>query len=323
MQYMTLGRTGIRVSRLCLGTSQFIKRIDDTIAHSILDQALELGVNFIDTADRYGRGWAEEVLGRWLPGKRQRVVLLTKVRGTMGPGPNDTGLSRVHIMQAVEASLRRLQTDYIDIYMVHAPDHATPIETTLRALDDLVRQGKVRSIGCSHYAAWELCKALWVSDVRNLARFEVMEPRYSLLARESEAEVLPLCAAEQVGAIAYNPIAGGLLTGKYQWGQPPPAGTRFDYDMKRYGRHYWYEQNFQVVERLKSIAAEGGRSVVQFALAWVLANPAVTSAIAGATSVAQLEENVVAVDRPLTAEEYEAGAEASSGAVAGPASGPG
>jgi aryl-alcohol dehydrogenase-like predicted oxidoreductase len=322
MQYTTLGRTGIRVSRFCLGTVPFHIQLDEAASHRLLDRALDLGVNFIDTANSYAQGMAEEHIGAWLPAKRHQVVLATKVRSRMGPGPNDTGLSAVHIKRAVEDSLRRLRTDYIDLYQTHAPDEATPIETTLRALDDLVRQGKVRAIGCSNYFAWELCKALWVSDARNLVRFESMQPRYSLLAREAEAELLPLCAAEQVGVIVYNPIAGGMLSGKYQWDLEPAAGTRFAVRPDLYRTRYWYEANFQVIERLKGIAAQGGRSLVQYALAWTLAHPAVTSAIAGATSVAQLEETVAAVERPLTEEEYRAGSEASVGAVVGPAGGP-
>ncbi|MCL4535861.1 MAG: aldo/keto reductase [Bacteroidetes bacterium] len=322
MQYTTLGRTGIRVSRLCLGTVQFGLQLDEQASHRVMDRAFELGINFIDTADRYEMGVTERFVGSWLEGKRHQVVLATKVRGRMGPGPNDTGLSRVHIIQAVEASLRRLRTDYIDLYQMHAPDDLTPVETTLRALEDLVRQGKVRAIGCSNYAAWELCKALWVSDVRNLARFESVQPRYNLLARDVEAELVPLCLSEQVSIIPYNPIAGGMLSGKYQWGQPPAEGTRFQVRSDLYQTRYWYESNFQVVERLKPIAAESGRSLVQYALAWVLANPAVASAIAGATSTAQVEENVAALERPLTADEYRAGCEASIGALAGPSTGP-
>ncbi len=322
MQYATLGRTGIRVSRLCLGTVQFGLQLDEAASHRVMDRALELGINFVDTADRYEDGLTEQYVGSWLPGKRQQVILATKVRGRMGPAPNDTGLSRVHIMQAVEASLRRLRTDYIDLYQMHAPDDLTPIETTLRALDDLVRQGKVRAVGCSNYAAWELCKALWTSDVRNLVRFESVQPRYSLLAREVEAELLPLCLSEQVGVIPYNPIAGGMLSGKYRWGEEPAQGTRFQVRAEMYQGRYWYEPTFQAVERLKAVAEESGRSLVQYALAWVLAHPAITSAIVGATSPAQVEENVTALERPLNAEEYRAGCQASEGAVCGPSIGP-
>ncbi len=322
MQYTTLGRTGIRVSRLCLGTVQFALQLDEAASHRVMDRAFELGINFIDTANSYEKGATEAIVGSWLQHHRQEVVLATKVRGRMGPGPNDAGLSPTHIKRAVEDSLRRLRTDYIDLYQTHAPDEATPIETTLRALDDLVREGKVRAIGCSNYAAWELCKALWASDVRNLARFESVQPRYNILAREIEAELLPLCQSEQVGVIPYNPIAGGMLSGKYKWGEEPPAGTRFSVRRDLYMQRYWYEETHKAVERLRSVAEQGGRSMVQYALAWVLANPAITSAIVGATSPAQVEENVAALDKPLTPEEYQAGCQACAGAIVGESTGP-
>jgi aryl-alcohol dehydrogenase (NADP+) len=322
MLYTTLGNTGIRVSRLCLGSVQFHMQTGVSDTHRILDRALDLGVNFIDTADIYDNGAVEEYIGGWLPAHRQQVVLATKVRGRMGPSPNDTGLNRVHIMQAVEDSLRRLHTDYIDLYQMHAPDPSTPVEVTLRALDDLVHQGKVRAIGCSNYAAWELCKSLWVSDRRNLVRFESVQPRYNLLAREIEAELLPLCLSEGVGVIPYNPLAGGLLSGKHRWGEPVAPGTRFAVRADLYKARYWHEATLQAVERLKPVAQAAGRSLAQYAIAWVLHHPAITSAIAGATSKAQLDENVLAVDKPLSDEEHMAGCLASAGAVSGPSTGP-
>lgn len=318
MQYTTLGRTGIRVSKLCFGTVQFDSQNDEKVAHTILDQALQSGINFFDTADGYGKGRVEEIIGRWLPSKRQQVVMATKVRGGMGPGPGHPGLTRNHLISSVEASLRRLHTDYIDLYQMHFPDDSTPIESTLRALDDLVHQGKVRAIGCSNYAAWELCKALWVSDTRNLERFETVQPRYSLLSREIEAELLPLCASEQVGVLVYNVLAGGFLAGKYRWGETPPVGTRFDRHPEIYLNRYWYEANFQLIQRLKPIAAQSGRTLANLAIAWTMAHPVITSVIVGATSMRQLEENLAACDRPLTPDEYRAAAEASVGAVAGP-----
>lgn len=314
MEYRSLGRTGIRVSRLCLGSTQFHLQTNEVTSHRILDQALDLGINFFDTANIYEKGMAEQYIGSWIEGKRYQVVLATKVRARMGKGPNDTGLSRIHIIQAIEASLRRLRTDYIDLYQVHAPDDLTPIDATLRALDDLVHQGKVRAIGCSNFAAWELCKSLWVSDKRNLSRFETVQPRYSLLARNIEAELLPLCRAEQVSVNPYHSLAGGMLSGKYKWGEPPPPGTHFAVRWNLNSRRYWYECNFQVIESLRKIATEGGRTPAQYALAWVLANPAITSVIVGATSPAQLSENLAAVEQPLTEEEYRKGTEASTGA---------
>jgi 1-deoxyxylulose-5-phosphate synthase len=315
LQYTTLGRTGIRVSKVCLGTMVFHPQVGEPVSHQIMDRALDLGINFFDTADIYQQGIVEEFVGSWLPSKRQQVILATKGRGRMGEGQNDIGLSRVHIIQAVEDSLRRLRTDYIDLYQVHAPDDLTPIETTLRALDDLVHQGKVRAIGCSNYAAWEMCKALWVSDKLGLERFESAQPCYSLLYRQPEAELFPLCQAEKVGVMVYEPMAAGLLSGKFQWDGKPGAGTRYDLRGETYRNRFWFQPNFQIVEKLKPLAAKSGRSMAQFALAWILANPAVTSVISGVTSVAQLEENATVADAPLTAEEYAAANAIAVGAV--------
>ncbi len=322
MQYTTLGRTGIRVSRLCLGTLGFYRQADEPAAHHILDRALELGINFIDTADIYYQGHVEEYIGAWLPEHRHDVVLATKVRGRMGPGSNDAGLSRVHIMKAVEDSLRRLRTDYIDLYQTHAPDDSTPIETMLQALDDLVHQGKVRAIACSNYGAGELCKALWTSDLRNLARFESVQPCYSLLYRQPEAELLPLCLSEQIGVIPYEPLAAGVLTGKHQWGQPPVPGTRYDVRADQYPERYWFEPNFRIIDQLRPISTRSGRTLAQYAQAWLLAHPAVTSVITGATSVEQVEENAAAVDNPLSEEDYRAGGEIAQGAVTYSPTGP-
>jgi 1-deoxyxylulose-5-phosphate synthase len=322
LQYTTLGRTGIRVSRVCLGTMVFHPQVGEGASHRIMDKALDLGINFFDTADIYQEGIVEEFVGNWLPSRRQQVVLATKVRGRMGPGQNDTGLSRLHIMRGVEDSLRRLRTDYIDLYQVHAPDDQTPIETTMRALDDLVRQGKVRAIGCSNYAAWELCKALWVSDKLGLERFESAQPCYSLLYRQPEAELFPLCQAEQVGVMVYEPMAAGLLSGKFRWDGKPGAGTRYDLRGETYRNRFWFEPNFQIVDKLRPLAAQGGRSMAQFALAWILGNPAVTSVISGVTSVAQLEENAEVADHPLTPDEYAAACQIAVGAVTYQPTGP-
>ncbi len=317
MQYAILGQTGIRVSRFCLGTMEFHLLKDEPLAHRIMDRSRELGINFVDTADNYGEGASEELVGRWLAAgnKRQQVVLATKVRNRMGPGPNEVGLSRVHLMQAIEASLRRLRTDYVDLYMLHAPDDATSLEVTLRAMDDLVHEGKVRSVGCSNYASWHICKALWISDKCSLSPIEYTQPPYNLLNRAVEAELFPLCKEEKLGVVVYNPTAAGLLTGIYQWGEPP-IGSRFE-RQKAYRNRYWYEANFRIVERLKAIAGQAGQSLAQYALAWVLANPIVTSVLTGVETVAQLEENLAALKHPLTPEEYTAGCEASGGAICG------
>jgi len=329
MNYATLGRTGIRVSRIAFGTVRFTRLADEIEYRRILDHAVDQGINLIDTADRYGPrlatdgiggGEVEELLGRWLDGKRHHVVLATKVGGRTGVGPNDAGLSPVHLAQAVEASLHRLRTDYIDLYQMHAVDELTPIETTLRVLDNLVRQGKIRAIGCSNWAAWELCDALWTSDVRNLVRFESVQPRYNLLAREIEAELLPLCAAKGVGVLAYSPIASGVLSGKYRWEQQPadPNERRQKFVRAQYG----YQPTQEAVARLQSLASRSGRSLAQYAIAWVLHHPVVTAALIGASSMDQLRENLTVLDRPLGEDEYRAGCEASAGAVSAPSPGP-
>jgi aryl-alcohol dehydrogenase (NADP+) len=234
------------------------------------------------------------------------VVLATKVGAwKSGPDINDIGLSRRHIMDGIEGSLRRLGTDYIDIFYAHKPDDVTPIEETLSALDDLVRQGKVRYIGCSNYLAWQLCKALWVSDIKNLVRFDCNQPPYNLITRGIEDELLPLCASERVGVCVYNPLAGGLLTGKHDPSWPPTEGTRFSNKRqgKVYTNRYWSPNNFEAVARLKEAAEKHGHSMAQFSLAWILKNSIITSVTCGANSIKQLEENVSAIDVTLTEEE--------------------
>jgi len=232
------------------------------------------------------------------------VVLATKVANRMGPGPNDVGLSCKHIMKAIEDSMRRLKTDYIDLYYAHLPDYETPIEESLQALDDLVHQGKVRYIACSNFRAWQLCKALWVSDIQNLARFDCIQPPYNLITRDIEYELLPLCAGEGVGVCVYNPLAGGLLTGKHDQTKLPENDTRFGLKSigKMYSERYWLDINFEAVDRLKTIASEFGQPLPQFALAWILNNETVTSVIFGCSSLKQLEQNLGAVDIKLSEE---------------------
>ena len=260
--------------------SPFGGQADEKESRRIVDTAWDAGINFFDTANVYTETLSERFLGEALKGRRDRAVIATKVRGSMGPGVNDSGLSRKHIMDAVDASLTRLQTDYIDLYQVHSWDADTPLEETLRALDDLVRQGKVRYIGCSNFAGWQLTKSLWISDVKGLARFETVQPRYNLLFRGIEEELLPVCLSQDVGVIPYNPIAAGLLTGKHKRGQPPVPGTRFDL-REMYRDIYWYERNFEAVEKLEAIAGKYGHTLIELALSWVLANPAITSRLWG------------------------------------------
>lgn len=318
MRQRRMGRTGLKVSEICLGTMTFGNQAAEATAFRIMDTAAEAGVTFLDTADSYPlggtaemRGRTEEIVGRWLKGRRDQFVLATKCRQPMGPGPNDAGLSRRHILAACEASLRRLGTDYIDLYQAHMPDPGTPIDETLRAFDDLVRAGKVRYIGCSNYRAWELARALWVSDRLGLARFDCAQPRYNLLFRMIEADLLPLCRDQGVGVIVYNPLAGGMLTGRYKKGQAPEPGTRFTLEGvvragEIYRRRYWAEPYFDAVETLRAFFEPRGKPLVHVALAWVLAQPGITSAIVGASRPEQLGESLGAVEVGLDEEELAA-----------------
>jgi aryl-alcohol dehydrogenase (NADP+) len=304
MKYKRLGRTGLKVSEVCLGTMTFGSQADEQASKAIVKRALDAGVNFFDTANVYNAGVSEEFTGRALQGVRRDIVLATKLHGRMGPAPNDAGQSRKHIIEAVEQSLRRLGTDYIDLYQVHRFDPDSPLDETLGALDDLVRSGKVRYIGASNYAAWQLCTALWTSDKLHLARYDCIQPRYNLISRAIEQELLPLCQAQGVGVIVYNPLAGGMLTGKHQRQAPPTSGTRFDMN-PMYRNRYWQERVFDAVDRFREIAAGTGHSMAQVALAWSLANPVVTSAILGASRVEQLDETLPAVDIVLSAEQLQ------------------
>ena len=308
MKIKRLGRTGLKVSEICLGTMTFGNQCDEPASHAIMDKAFEHGVTFFDTADVYPLGGGleragrtEEFVGTWLKGRREQIVLATKFNGRMGAGPNDAGGSRKHILQAVEASLRRLQTDYIDLYQMHAPDYETPLDETLRALDDLVRSGKVRYVGCSNYPAWLLTKGLWISDRLSLARFDCVQPRYNLLFRHIEAELFPLVLDQGIGVISYNPLAGGMLTGRYQAGQALQEGTRFALQNAGplYRARYWQEATMQAVDQFNQVCAERGVSVTQVALAWVLAQPAITAAIVGASRAEQLDQSLPAVDLKL------------------------
>ncbi len=306
MNYRRLGRTGLKVSSICLGTMQFGWSADEQTAHIIMNEAVELGCNFLDTADVYSRwadgnpgGVSEQIIGNWLAAGsvfRDSVVIATKVRGSMGEGPNDQGLSRYHILNAVEASLCRLQTDYIDLYQVHWPDEETPLDETLQALSDLVRSGKVRYIGCSNYPAWLLAKSLWISDLKGLTRFDSLQPHYNLVHRaEFERELQSLCTDQEIGVIPYSPLAGGFLTGKYRRGIDMPDSARAEGVCKR----YMNDQGYTAIERLKEISLKCDATIAQIAIAWVLANPAVSSAIIGANSLAQLRDTVKGADIEL------------------------
>ena len=305
MQYKKMGRTGLKISEITLGTMIFGQQVDEAESLKIMDLAFEKGINSFDTADGYAGGRSEEIVGKALKNKRHSVVLASKVASKQGPGLNDSGLSREHILQAVENSLRRLGTDYLDIYYAHHPDPTTPIDETLRAFDSLVQQGKVRYAACSNYRAGQLVRALAVSEQRNLVRFDCIQTVYNLITRDIEVELLPTCADEGVGVVVYNPLAAGLLTGKHNGNQPPPADTRFGQN-PMYLERYWSPVNFTAVAHLKQIAVANNRKPAQFALAWVLGNPGIASAIVGASSAAQLAENLGALDVKLSPDETKA-----------------
>lgn len=309
MEYRNLGRTGLKVSELCLGTMQFGWTTDEENAFAVMDGFLEAGGNFIDTADIYSNwvagnpsGVAESIIGKWMKerGNRHQIVLATKVRGRMWEGPNGEGLSRAHIMKAIDDSLGRLDADYIDLYQTHAFDPDTPIEETLRALDDLVHQGKVRYLGCSNYPAWRLCRALWTSDRLGLACYDSLQPHYNLVHRaEFERELLPLCQDQRLGVIPYSPLAGGFLTGKYRKEGSIPESARAEGIVKR----YLNDKNFALLGRLERVGKKRGKTILQMALGWLLTNPVVTSPIIGANTVEQLRESLGAVGLRLSQEE--------------------
>lgn len=303
MKYRQLGRSGLWVSVVGLGTNQFGGKVDEKGVAEIIDAALDLGVNFIDTADVYTGGKSEETIGKAIAKRRDQVVLATKVGSRTGDGPNDVGASRRHIIAGVEASLRRLGTDYIDLYQIHRFDPHTPFEETMRALDDLVRSGKVRYIGASNYAAWQLCRANDVAEMRGWTPFISIQPHYHMLERSIEKELVPYCEAFGVGIIPYFPLAGGFLTGKYRRGQAPPPGSRGE--ASAYVQQYFTERNFDVIERLEAFAKARGKSMAELAIAWLIARPQVASVIAGVTSVAQLQHNVKASEWELSPEEMQ------------------
>ena len=300
MQYRTLGRTGIKVSPYCLGAMMFggpgNPDHDDCIR--IIHKALDFGVNFIDTADRYSRGESEEIVGKALKGRRDNIVVATKVHGPMGEDPNQQGNSRRWIMQAVEASLRRLQTDHIDLYQIHRPSPETDIEETLSALTDLMRAGKVRAIGSSTFPVSEIVEAQWVAERRGLARFRTEQPPYSILSRSVEREVLPACQRYGMGALVWSPLAKGMLTGRYRKGQPLPDSLR----AKTFPEQMADERNLDAVERLIPIAEAAGLSLTHMAMAFVMAHPGVTSAILGPRTMQQLDDLLAGADVVLSDE---------------------
>jgi aryl-alcohol dehydrogenase-like predicted oxidoreductase len=309
MDHVRFGRTGLRVPRLCLGTMTFGFQCDDDTSFAIMDTAFDHGMTFFDTADMYPLGGptetigrTEELVGSWMAdrGRRDDVIIATKCFGRTGPNKWDQGNSRKNIMRAIDASLRRLGTDYVDLYQIHFWDRETPIDETLSAMDDLVRSGKVRYVGCSNTLAYQLATAIGRSELHGLARFESVQPRYNLLFRENERELFPLCAEEDVAVIPYNPLAGGLLTGKHRAGAPT-EGSRFTLGRAggMYTERYWQDQMFASVEEIRAVAEDAGVPMTTLAVQWVLANPVITSPIVGASRPDQLAASVAAVEAPL------------------------
>ncbi len=304
MDYVNLGRTGLKVSRVCLGTNMFgAGYVDDDRAMTVIEKAYDYGITFIDTADAYHGGLSESVIGRAVKGRRHGFVIATKGFMSTGPGINDKGLSRKHLIEAVETSLRRLDTEYIDLYQVHYWDPETPVEETLRTLDDLVHQGKIRYLGCSNFAAWHLGKALWASDKHGFERFESVQPEYNFTRREIERELFPLCLDQQVSVIPYQLLMGGVLTGTYQQENGPADDSHMaSSHLRRAKDTYWNDDSFVKVDALRSLSAETGYEPAQLALAWALSKPAVTSVIVGSSRPEQVVGNAEASTIALSLE---------------------
>jgi aryl-alcohol dehydrogenase-like predicted oxidoreductase len=302
MRYRQLGNSGLKVSVIGLGTNQFGGRVDLVGTKDIIAAALDLGINLIDTADVYQDGRSESNIGEALKGQRDRAVIATKVFFKVGDGPNDQGASRQHILTGVEASLKRLQTDYIDLYQVHRWDGETPIEETLQALDDLVRSGKVRYIGASNFAAWQLTHANATADLKGLTRFVSIQPHYHMFERQVEAELIPACNYFGIGILPYFPLAGGFLTGKYVLGEPAPIGSRGE--NSEYVQRYMTPDHYAKLAQLIAFAEGHGRAINELAHAWLLAQPLVSSVISGATKITHVQANSLSADWDLSPDEY-------------------
>ena len=301
MEYRQLGRSGLKVSAIGLGGNTFGNGADEAQTGRIINRALDIGVNFIDTADVYSRGVSETFVGKAVKGRRHEALIATKVRGKMGDLPNDEGLSRKHIMDGIEKSLQRLETDYIDLYQVHQVDANTPIYETLSALDTLVTQGKVRYIGCSNFAAWQICEALWAADRKNVTPFVSVQPRYNIFDRAIERELVPFCKQYGIGIIPYSPLAGGILTGKYKEGEAPPPDTRAGRQERM--RNQLNDETLGKVSALRKWSEAKGHTVGELALSWLLSRPEVSTIIAGATRPEQVDANAKAADWKLTPDE--------------------
>jgi aryl-alcohol dehydrogenase-like predicted oxidoreductase len=302
MEFRQLGNSGLRVSTIGLGTNRFGGNVDQAGVNNIIDACIDLGINLIDTADVYTGGNSETTLGVALKGKWDKFVLATKVVSPTGEGTNDRGASRYHIINGVEASLRRLQSDHIDLYQLHRWDEKTPIEESLRALDDLITSGKVRYIGASNFAAWQLARANVLAEWHNWTPFVSVQNHYHMFERDQEREIIPYCNAHNVGILPYFPLAGGFLTGKYKQGEPAPAGSRGE--SSPYVQKYMTEANYAKVDKLTAWATERGHTMAELAHAWLLAQPQVSSVISGATKLEQVQANAKSAEWSLTDEEF-------------------
>lgn len=303
MEYRQLGCSGVRVSRFCLGTMMFGGVTNEADSARIIDRAVDVGINFVDTANIYNKGESERVVGRAIKDKRSQIVLATKATSKMGDGPNESGSSRFHLLNELEASLKRLGTDYIDLWYLHAPDPRTPLEESLRAMDDAARQGKVRYVGCSNYWAWQVVEGLGISDKKGYLPFACVQPLYNIVNRDIEKELLPACAKHGVGAVSYSPLARGVLTGKYLPGKDFPADSRGARNDPRMMQTELRPESYEVAQQLLKIAEKHNCPLSQLAIAWVLANPLITSVILGPRTLEQFEDNLKAADVQLTAED--------------------
>ncbi len=300
MKYRKLGGSGLEVSEIGLGTNNFGQRLGFESSDRVISQCIDSGINLIDTSNSYGATLSEEYIGRSLVGRRDGVVLATKVSSRMAEGPNQAGNSRIHIMDQIDASLARLQTDYIDLYQIHWWDDNTPIEETLRALDDLVRDGKIRYFGCSNFSSWQVCESVWTSRSVGINSFVSVQPHYSMMERSIESELLPFCQKYDVGVLPYYPLANGFLTGKYRRGENIPEGTRLGVN----DRGMFTEEIFDLIEQLDSFSSKREKTVLDLAFAWLLARDEISSVIAGATSAEQVVSNAATAEFVLTKEEY-------------------
>jgi aryl-alcohol dehydrogenase-like predicted oxidoreductase len=304
MDYRNLGKSGLKVSRICLGTNNFGGQISEEASIKIVNSALDCGINVVDTANVYTGGKSEEIIGKAVKGRRDEVIIATKVGFGTSEGPNQTGLSRKHILSQVEHSLNSLQTDFIDIYYLHRFDPETPLEETLRTFNDLVRSGKVRYVACSNFSAWQIAQAQKVCETHDLEKLIAVQPPYNLLQRDIEKDIIPYCQQEGLGILTYTPLMGGFLTGKYSKDAHPPTGSRFEHNPRLWERAN-KESNFAVLEQIENVANDVGISISRLAISWILKNPAITAPIVGASSAEQVEENCKIAEINLIDETYQ------------------